>query len=69
METFSERLKKLREKKRVTQSEMSLKCGFSRYYISQVENCYCTNPTAENLQAMADYLGVTMDYLWRGKHG
>ncbi len=61
-EEFRKRLQRLREKRRVSRKVMSELCGFSsdtvrRYERGEVE------PKLHALIAMADYLGVSIDYL------
>ena len=59
---FRHRLQQLREKKRVSRRVASELCGlhsdaFRRYERGESE------PTLQALVAMADYLGVSIDYL------
>lgn len=65
MNEFSNRLRKLREGKRplrsmaVTSELIGLPPGAIRKY-ERGE----AKPTADSLSAIADYFGVSMDYLW-----
>lgn len=65
MAEFPNRLKKLREGKRplrsmaATSELIGLPSGAIRKY-ERGES----KPTAESLAAIADYFGVSMDYLW-----
>lgn len=66
METFAERLKRLRLEKHMKQCALSVRSGISPNQISNYERGIC-DPGAFALELLADTLGVTMDYLWRGK--
>ena len=62
MSTFANRLKELRNAKRVTQKQMSELLGiaernYRRYEAGDVD------PTASNVTKLADYFGVSVDYL------
>lgn len=65
MNEFPNRLKKLREEKRpllsmaLTSELIGLPPGSVRKYERGERK-----PTAESLAAIADYFGVSMDYLW-----
>lgn len=65
-ESFPERLRRLRERKNVKQYIMSELCGLNQNAIRRFELGERV-PRADALEAMADYLGVTMDELWRGR--
>lgn len=54
---LAERVRKLRQGKKLSQEGLSEHCGFHRTYISQVERAV-TNITLDNLQRIADSLGV-----------
>lgn len=61
-EAFASRLRRLREKRRVSRRVMSELCGLHhdairRYEVGDAE------PPIEALIAIADYLGVSIDYL------
>lgn len=63
METFSKRLRELREQRRLSRKVASELCGFAsnafrRYERGEME------PSARALQIMAEEFGVSMDYLW-----
>ena len=62
METFGERLKELRQDKKLTQVELALKIGVGKSIISLWEKNEC-EPTLSKLIVIADYFGVTIDYL------
>ena len=59
---FSERLKELRGEHGITQDQLSEKTGLSHCCIAMLEVEKRT-PTAQTLNALADYFGVTTDYL------
>lgn len=54
---LADQVKRLRQDKKVSQERLSETCGFHRTYISQVERAV-TNITLDNLQRIADALGV-----------
>lgn len=60
---FNERLRQLMKKKGVTQAEMASLFGISRQSLS----LYCngkTQPNIETIVKMAEYFGVSVDYLF-----
>ena len=61
-EVFSERLKLLRKSYKVSSQELSKAIGVSRPAISQFENS-ANYPHVNTLVALADYFGVSLDYL------
>ena len=63
---FCYRLQKLRERRRVKRSVMSELCGFRSNVIGKFERGERI-PRADQLATMAEYLGVTIDYLWFGE--
>ncbi len=63
--TFAARLKRLREESGISIGAMSADTGISAVSIWQYEN-YKGGLNAKNLSLIADYFGVTMDYLWKG---
>lgn len=65
--TFPQRLRMLRERKGVKRAVMSELCGLASTAVRRYERGELM-PTAKSLEAMAEYLGVTMDYLWRGEN-
>ena len=54
---LAEHVRRLRTGKGISQELLSAECGFHRTYISQVERA-ATNITIDNLQRLADGLGV-----------
>ena len=62
MEKFSTRLKELRIERNLTQTELSNATGLSQNGIAQWENESRT-PNINALITLAQYFGVTTDYL------
>lgn len=61
---FSKRLKDLREEKSITKTQLAEKIGCDQPKISKLENPESTTfPSVDNLIALADYFGVSIDYL------
>lgn len=61
-EIFAERVKTLRIKKNIKQSELGKIIGLSDNAISDIERGYRLT-TMEKLDALADYFEVSVDYL------
>lgn len=61
-ESFPERLRKTREDKGLSQSELAQKAGFQPSAISHFESGRRA-PSFDNLKRLADALAVTIDYL------
>jgi transcriptional regulator with XRE-family HTH domain len=61
-ESFPELLRKIREDKGLSQSELAHKAGFQPSAISHFESGR-RSPSFENLKRLADALSVTIDYL------
>ncbi len=59
---LSEKIKKLRKAKRVSQVEMASALGLTKQCVSNWENDNI-QPSIEMLVKIADYFGVTTDYL------
>ena len=59
---FSDILKDLRTEKKYTQSEVAKSCNVSTQCISSLE-MGTRNPTGSTLSALADFFGVSTDYL------
>lgn len=63
MNEFPERLRRLRERNRLSRYKLSDLCGISsdqirRYELGEIK------PGADTLEAIADYFEVSIDYLW-----
>ncbi len=63
MDDFSTRLRNLRKIKRIDQKTLGECCGMSKAAISKYERGE-REPVASSLEKLADFFGVTMDYLW-----
>ncbi len=59
---FSKRLKELRTEKNLSQMALSVETGISQSAIAKWE-LEKTEPTASAIITLADYFGVTADYL------
>ena len=62
MEIFAERLKDLREEKGLSLSQLAREIGVSHVAILRWEN-NTRIPNIESLKILANYFGVTTDYL------
>lgn len=62
MNVFDERLKELRQENGIGQVELAKKINVSKGIISFWENGL-REPTMSNLISLADFFGVTLDYL------
>jgi transcriptional regulator with XRE-family HTH domain len=66
MPTLGERLRELREQRRLTQEELASKAKLSKGFLSDIENSK-RNVGAEYLLRIATTLGTSVDYLLTGK--
>ena len=62
--TLYERIETLRKAKNISQGKLEKELGFSNGSISKWKN---STPTPERLQKLADYFGVTVEYLLTGE--
>ena len=62
MDTFSERIKELRESRNLTQDALGAVIGVKRFSIYSYEKGRAY-PEMKGLIALADYFDVSMDYL------
>ena len=62
--TFGKRIKELRISKCLTLDKLAELTGSSKSYIWELENKNPPRPSAEKLSAIAESLGVTVDYLF-----
>ena len=62
--TIYERIESLRKAKKISQGRLEKELGFSNGSVSKWKN---STPTPERLQKVADFFGVTVDYLMTGK--
>lgn len=65
MDTF-DRILEILSRNKMTQADLSRATGISTGLISQWKK-RCQNPSAEKLQRIADYFGVSVDYLLTGE--
>ncbi len=63
MASFMERMKELREEKKLHKTDVAAGTGLDRSSITKYENGERDNPTKTILQTLADFFGVSMDYL------
>ena len=63
--TVFERIEELRKTQNLSQGKLEKELGFSNGSISKWRN---STPTYERLQKVADYFGVTVDYLMTGEN-
>lgn len=61
MTTF-ERIKKLADTQKISLKDLALKLGFSENYFYNMKNSK-SSPSSEILTKVADYFGVTVDFL------
>jgi len=61
-ETFGERLRRIREEKRMNQTDLAARTGFQPSAISHFESGR-RSPSFDNLKKLADALAVTIDFL------
>lgn len=66
--TFGQRLRFLREQRGLKQIELAEKIGLRNHTISNYERGERA-PSPESLEALANFFGVTTDYLLYGKKG
>lgn len=62
--TFYERLESLRKEAKISQGKLEKELGFSNGLISKWKNSV---PSHDRLKKVADYFGVTPDYLMTGE--
>lgn len=61
--TLRERIKDLCKKNGISVNKLEIDLKFGKGYVSKLEK---STPNSEKLQKIADYLGVTLDYLMNG---
>ena len=62
--TLYERIESLRKSKKISQGNLEKELGFSNGSISKWKN---STPTPERLQKLAEYFGVSVDWLMTGE--
>lgn len=60
-----DKIKELCEQKGVTITQCERDCGFSKGSISKIEK---SKPNSKRLQILADYFGVSMDFMMTGEN-
>ena len=68
METTGDRIRKVRDKKGMTQEKLADACGISKGFLSDVENNN-RNISSQKLLSVANALGASLEYLLRGTTG
>jgi transcriptional regulator with XRE-family HTH domain len=61
--TFGERLRRIREQRKLTQQELAERAGIRYETINRIENGKHAEPRVYVAAALARALGVTVDYL------
>lgn len=67
MDTIAARLKAAREAAHLTERGLSKAAGLSPTHVGLIESGARSTPSAETLGALADALGVSLDWLARGR--
>jgi XRE family transcriptional regulator, master regulator for biofilm formation len=60
---IGDRVKKLRQEKKMSLSELALQAGVAKSYLSSLERNLQTNPSIQFLEKIATVLGVPVDNL------
>ena len=68
MATTGDRIKRIREKKGLTQEKLAEACDMSKGFLSDVENNK-RNISSQKLLSIANVLGASLEYLLRGESG
>lgn len=66
MPTAGDRIRQIRETRRLTQDQLAERSGMSKGFLSDIENNK-RNPSSEYVLKIADALGASLDYLLRGQ--
>ena len=61
--TLRDRIKDLCKKKGISVNRLELDCEFAKGYISKLDK---STPNSDKLQKIADYFGISLDYLMNG---
>lgn len=62
--TIRERIKELCKKNNVSLNQVEIACEFGKGYLSKLDT---TTPNMAKIKKIADYFGVSVDYLMTGK--
>lgn len=65
MASVGDRIREIREARRMTQDQLAEQSGISKGFLSDVENDK-RNVSSDNLLRIANVLGASLDYLLRG---
>lgn len=68
LETTGDKIRKIREKKKLTLEKLAEACDISKGFLSDVENNK-RNISSQKLLIIANYLGASLEYLLRGESG
>ncbi|WP_071396145.1 helix-turn-helix domain-containing protein [Bacillus tuaregi] len=60
---IGDRVKKIRQEKKISLSELALKAGVAKSYLSSLERNLQTNPSIQFLEKISSVLGVPVDSL------
>lgn len=60
---FQKRLRELRLRKGISQQVLADRCGIAKHAIARYERGQRC-PNMKNAEVLADFFGVTLDYLW-----
>ncbi|PLT32598.1 helix-turn-helix domain-containing protein [Bacillus sp. V5-8f] len=60
---IGDRVKRLREEKRMSMTELADRAGVAKSYLSSLERNLQTNPSIQFLEKISAVLGVPIDYL------
>lgn len=66
MDGFGERLRRLRKDRDITQGQLAAQIGVVASAVGKYERLPDSYPSVEALVKIADYFGVSIDYLLRG---
>ncbi|MFN7995275.1 MAG: helix-turn-helix transcriptional regulator [Bryobacteraceae bacterium] len=66
MPTVGDRIREIREERRMNQDQLAERAGLSKGFLSDVENNK-RNIGSQNLLKLANVLGASVDYLLRGE--
>jgi transcriptional regulator with XRE-family HTH domain len=62
-ETLGQRIRKARQRYGMSQTELAKRVGISKTAMNQIEMGETLDPRLSRIRAIADILGVSMDYL------
>ena len=66
MSTTGDRIREIREKRRMSQDQLATAAKISKGFLSDVENNKA-NISSQNILRIANHLGASVDYLLRGE--